>query len=160
MDAVERARHLDDVLVAWAREWTSGGLFGEIEHRDEPDPRGDYHWLIRVRGEEKDVITLWWRLGQRRVHVECELMPAPEENHEALFRFLLTRNATLAPLHCAMGPEEGIYLVGSLALDEVNVAKVDEIVAATVTQVDEIYPTAMTMGHPRWYRRRPPRPAR
>ena len=50
--------------------------------------------------------------------------------------------------------------MGSLALDEVSVAKVDEIVAATVTQVDEIYPTAMTMGHPRWYRRRPPRPAR
>lgn len=160
MDASQRARHLDGLLVAWAREWTAGGLFGEIEHRDEPDPRGDYHWLLRVRGEEKDVITLWWRLGQRRVHVECELLPAPEENLEGLYRYLLTRNATLAPLHCAIGPEEGIYLVGSFDLDEVSVAKVDEIVAATVTQIDEIYPTAMSMGHARWYRRRPPRPAR
>ena len=156
----ERARHLDELLVAWAREWTAGGLFGEIEHRDEPDPRGDYHWLLRVRGEEKDVITLWFRLAPRRVHVECELIPAPEENVETLFRFLLARNATLVPLHAAIGPEDGLYLVGSFALEEMSAAKVDEIVATTVTAVDEIYPTAMTMAHPRWYRRRPPRPAR
>ncbi len=160
MDATQRASHLNRLLAAWASEWTAGGLFGEIEHRAEPDARGDYHWLLRVRGEEKDVITLWWRLGKRRVHVECEVMPAPEENLETLYRFLLTRNATLAPLHCAIGPEEGIYLVGSLGLDEVTIPKVDEIVAATLTQVDEIYPTAMSLGHPRWFRRRPSRPAR
>ena len=156
----ERARHLDELFAAWAREWTAGGLFGEIEHRDEPDPRGDYHWLLRVRGEERDVITLWFRLGQRRVHVECELIPAPEENVETLYRFLLVRNAMLSPLHCAIGPEEGIYLMGSFALEEMSVEKVDEIVATSVTAIDEIYPTAMSMAHPRWYRRRPPRPAR
>lgn len=159
MDESGPRRHLDELLGAWTRDWSAGGLFSEIEHRDEPDPRGDYHWLVRVRGEEKDVVTLWWRLGRRRVHVECELMPAPEENLETLYRFLLTRNATLTPLHCAIGPEEGIYLVGSIAIDELSVARIDEIVAATLTQVDEIYPTAMTMGHPRWYRRRPPRSA-
>ena len=156
----DRARHLDALLRAWAREWTAGGLFGEIEHRDDADPRGDYHWLLRVRGEEKDVITLWFRLGQRRVHVECEVLPAPEENAEALYRFLLVRNATLSPLHAAIGPEEGIYLAGSFALEEISVEKVDEIVATSVRAIDEIYPTAMSMAHPRWYRRRPPRPAK
>ncbi len=152
-----RAQQLDELLVTWAREWTSGGLFGEIEHRDEPDARGDYHWLVRVRAEEKDVITLWWRLGQRRVHVECELVPAPEENVEALYRYLLKRNAGLAGLHCAIGPEEGIYLVATMDFADASLARVDELVAACVTYVDEMYPTAMSLAHPRWYRRAPRR---
>lgn len=153
----ERAEHLDALLTTWAAEWTSSGLFGEIEHREEPDGRGDYHWLVRVRTEEKDVITIWWRLAQRRVHVECELLPAPEENHEELFRYLLKRNAGLAGLHCAIGPEEGIYLVTSLDYADVSLARIDELVAATLTYVDEMYPTAMLMAHPRWYRRAPRR---
>jgi hypothetical protein len=153
----ERAEHLDALLATWAREWTSGGLTGEIEHRDEPDARGDYHWLVRVPSEEKGVITIWWRLAQRRVHVECELLPTPEESHESLYRYLLTRNARLGVVHCAIGPEEGIYLVGAMDLAEVSVARVDEVVAACVTYVDEMYPTAMSIAHPRWYRRAPRR---
>ena len=66
---------------------------------------------VRLRGEEKDVITLWLSLRQRTVHVETEVMPAPEENREALYRYLLVKNADLRDLHLAIGPEDGIYLV-------------------------------------------------
>ena len=53
--------------------------------RAAPDDRGHYHWMIRLRGEEKDVIALWLTLRQRTVHVETQLMPAPEENRETLY---------------------------------------------------------------------------
>jgi hypothetical protein len=89
------------------------------------------------------------------VHVETELMPAPEENREALLRFLLVKNAELREVHFAIGPEEGIYLMTQIPINEVDVDRLDELVGATLTYVDEIYPTAMTLGLPALYRRRP-----
>ena len=156
----DAATRLDDTLQRWAALWHASSFVGHIEHQALPDDKGHYHWLIRLKGDEKDVITLWLSLRQRSVHVETELMPAPEEKREELYRYLLVKNHELRELHLAIGPEEGIYLAGSFALEEMSVEKVDEIVATSVTAIDEIYPTAMSMAHPRWYRRRPPRPAR
>jgi hypothetical protein len=125
-----------------------------VEHQPMPDDRGHYHWLIRLKGEEKDVITLWLSLRQRTVHAETEVTPAPEENRETLYRYLLTKNAELRELHLAIGPEDGIYLMAQIPILEVTTERLDEVVGATLTYVEEIYPTAMTMGLPSLYRRR------
>lgn len=150
--AVER---LDAVVRTWVDQWRAGGQVGEVEHRPEPDPRGHYHWLVRVRAGEKQIVTIWLALRQRTVHVETEVTPAPEENREELYRYLLTRNADLREVHLAIGPEAGIYLVAAVPVGEVDVARLDELVGATVTYLDEIYPTAMSLGLPALYRRRP-----
>lgn len=148
------AERLDAVVRQWGEQWRAGGLAGETEHRTTPDDHGHFHWLVRLRGEEKDTITIWLTLRQRTVYLETELMPAPEENRETLFRYLLVKNADLRGLHVAIGPEDGIYLVTSVPTGELTVDRLDELVGATVTYVDEIYPTAMTMGLPALYRRR------
>src|SRR5487761_2551576 len=148
------ARLLDEVVNEWARQWRASGLVGEIEHRDEPDDLGHVHWLVRVASEEKDHVAIWLTLRQRTVRVETELCPAPEENLADLFRYLLVKNADLAPLHLAIGPEAGIYLVGQVPVGEVDVERFDELVGACLKTVDELYPTAMSIGLPAWYRRR------
>lgn len=146
---------LDAVVREWVEQWRAGGQVGEVEHRREPDDRGHYHWLVRVRAEEKGYVTIWLALRQRTVHVETEVTPAPEENREEVYRYLLTRNADLREVHLAIGPEAGIYLVAAVPVGEVDVERLDELVGATLTYVDEIYPTAMSMGLPALYRRRP-----
>jgi hypothetical protein len=149
----DSARRLDDTVNAWADQWHASALLG-VEHQVLPDDRGHFHWLIRLKGEEKDVITLWLSLRQRTVHVETEVTPAPEENRETLYRYLLTKNAELRELHLAIGPEDGIYLMAQIPILEVTTERLDEVVGATLTYVEEIYPTAMTMGLPTLYRRR------
>jgi hypothetical protein len=149
----DSARHLDATVNSWAKEWHASALLG-VEHQELPDDRGHYHWLIRLKGEEKDVITLWLSLRQRTVHVETEVTPAPEENRETLYRYLLNKNAELRELHLAIGPEAGIYLMAQIPILEVTTERLDEVVGATLTYVEEIYPTAMTMGLPSLYRRR------
>jgi hypothetical protein len=140
-------------VSAWAREWHASALLG-VEHHALPDDRGHFHWLIRLKGDEKDVITLWLSLRQRTVHVETEVTPAPEENREELYRYLLVKNAELRELHLAIGPENGIYLMAQIPILEVTKERLDEVVGATLTYVEEIYPTAMTMGLASIYRRR------
>jgi hypothetical protein len=149
----DSAGRLDVTVSTWAKEWHASALLG-VEHHEQPDDRGHYHWLIRLKGEEKDVITLWLSLRQRTVHVETEVTPAPEENRETLYRYLLTKNAELRELHLAIGPEDGIYLMAQIPILEVTTERLDELVGATLLYVEEIYPTAMTMGLPSLYRRR------
>ncbi|MGD0055424.1 MAG: type III secretion system chaperone [Acidimicrobiales bacterium] len=153
-DAPER---FNEVVTSWARQWREGGMLGEVEHQHAPDDKGHWHWLIRLHGDEKDVITIWLSLRQRTVHVETELMPAPEENHEELYRFMLVKNAELRLVHLAIGPEAGIYLMSEVPVGDLGVERLDELVGATMTYVDEIFPTAMTMGYGSLYRRRPKR---
>lgn len=148
----DSADRLDETIKAWSEQWT-GTLLG-IEHQASPDDRGHFHWLIRFKGDEKDVITLWLSLRQRSVHAETEVMPAPEENREELLRFLLLKNAEMRDVHFAIGPEEGIYLMTQIPMNELDLDRLDELVGATLTYVDETYPTAMMMGLPALYRRR------
>jgi hypothetical protein len=81
-------------------------------------------------------------------------MPAPEDNIEALYRYLLVKNHELRELHLAIGPEAGIYLVTQVPIGELTVERMDELVGATVTYVDDMFPTVMSMGLPSIYRRR------
>ncbi len=147
------SERLDATINEWALQWNAGALLG-IEHQAGPDDRGHVHWLVRLKGDERDVITIWLSLRQRSVHVETEVMGAPEENREALYRYLLVKNAELRELHLAIGPEDGIYLVAKVPINEVTVERLDELVGAALTYVDEIYPTVMTMGLSSLYRRR------
>jgi hypothetical protein len=149
----DSADQLDKTVSSWAAQWQASALLG-IEHQALPDDRGHFHWLIRLKGEEKDVITLWLSLRQRTVHVETEVTPAPEVQKEMLYRYLLVKNAELRELHLAIGPEDGIYLMAQIPIREVSVERLDEVVGATLTYVEEIYPTAMSMGLPSLYRRR------
>lgn len=153
----DAAARLNEMLQSWAAQWDANSFVGHIEHQPLPDDKGHFHWLIRLKGEEKDVITLWLSLRQRTVFAETELMPAPDEHREELYRYLMVKNHELRELHLAIGPEEGIYLVTQIPVAELTIDRMDELVGATVHYVDELYPTAMSMGLASVYRRRRPR---
>jgi hypothetical protein len=150
----DAAARLNVTLQEWATLWNASSFVGHIEHQPLPDDKGHFHWLVRLKGEEKDVITLWLSLRQRTVFAETELMPAPDEGREELYKYLLVKNHELRELHLAIGPEEGIYLVTQIPIQELTIERLDELVGATVHYVDEMYPTVMTMGLPSVYRRR------
>ena len=145
---------IDAALDEWSTEWFASGALTAIESTGQPDERGHHRWLVRLRGEEKDFVTLWLTLRQRTVHIEAQVMPAPEENIGEVYRYLLAKNAELYELHLALGPEAAIYLVGRVPADELDAARLDEICGAALHYVDEIFPTAMSMGLGSLYRRR------
>ena len=78
-------------------------------------------WYLRLRGEEKDFVTVWLTIRQRTLHYETQVMPAPEVNIGETFEYLLRRNTDLHQMRFALGAEDAVYLVG-----EVPVASVTE----------------------------------
>lgn len=103
-------------------------------------------WFIRLRGEEKDVWTAWWTLGQRTLAFETYLMPAPEENRAEVFEHLLRRNHKLTGLALEIGEEDAVFLRGSLPVAAVTDAELDRILGSMWAAVELIFRPAMRLG--------------
>jgi hypothetical protein len=107
---------------------------------------GHYRWYVRLAGEERATFTIWFTLRQRSLFFETQLLPAPEENHAALYEFLLRRNATLHGLTFSIGPEDGIFLGGHVPVAAVDAAELDRITGSTYAYVERFFRPAMRIG--------------
>ena len=140
-----------------ARELATEGLLVAAERQDVTDRTASFRWYLRFKGDEKDFITVWFTLQQRTLHHEAQFMPAPEENAGEVFAYLLRRNASLFGMWFSLGPEDAIYLVGRVPARLIDDDELDRIAGSSVIYVDDHFPSAMTMGYPKTYRRRPRR---
>lgn len=134
---------LEARLDAWlAAERADNEAIESVERAE-----GDVvRWYIRMRGDEKDVWTAWWTLGQRTLQFETYLMPAPEENRAEVFEHLLRRNQKLTGLHLELGDEDAVFLRGSLPVAGVTDAELDRILGSMWAAVELVFRPAMRIG--------------
>ena len=146
------------VIDGWAeRELADGSALVAADRQAGGDPvTGAPRWYLRMRGEEKEFVTVWLTLRQRTLHHEAQFMPAPETNTEATWQYLLKRNADLLGMCFALGPEAAVYLMGKVPVERVDDEELDRIMGASLSYTDECFPTAMTLGYEGMYRRRSP----
>ena len=146
------------LIDAWAgRELAAGGALVAVDRQPGGDPlTGAPRWYLRLRGDEKEFVTVWLTLRQRTLRHETQFMPAPETNIEATWEYLLKRNADLIGMSFALGEEDAVYLVGRVPVARVDDEELDRIVGASLAYTDECFPTAMAIGYEGRYRRRPP----
>ena len=131
-------------IEAWlARQLEDNPVVAAVE-RDETS--GERRWFVRVRGEAKDVFTIWFHLRQRTLHYETYMMPAPEENHGALYEHLLRRNRRLYGAAFAIGDEDAIFLIGQIDNGAVDDDELDRILGSLYQWVEQYFPTALRIG--------------
>lgn len=140
------------LLDAWAQLLLDEELLLAVESGLSSD--GKRQWLLRFAGEEKQFVAIWMTLRQRTVYVEIELMPPPEENVSEVLTIAMTKNFDLFPLHLAIGPDNGMYLVMRFPVGDASNGLFDEISGAALRYVDELFPTLMARGYASAYRRR------
>lgn len=107
---------------------------------------GPLSWFVRVTGEERDAFTIRYHLRQRTLHYETYFMPAPEENHEQLYRHLLGRNLKLYGASFAIGAEDAVYLVGQLPLALINPDELDRVLGSLYIWMEQFFRPAMRIG--------------
>jgi hypothetical protein len=112
-------------------------------------------WYLRLRGEEKDFVTVWLVMRQRTLHHEAQVMPAPETNVRETFEYLLRRNEGLYQMRFALGPEDAVYLVGEVPVRAVDESELDRIMGSSLAYVESVFPVAMSIGFEGRYKRRP-----
>ena len=103
-------------------------------------------WLVRLKGEDKNVITVWLTLGQRSLHYETYFMPAPEENVESCWEYLLRSNRRLIAMRFALGAEDAVYLMGQVPLSSLDVEALDSVVGSAYAYSEQHFRSAMRIG--------------
>jgi hypothetical protein len=141
----EELQALDARISAWLAEQLEENPVVAAVERDRES--GERRWFVRVRGEEKDVFTIWFTLRQRTLHYETYVMPAPEENHAAFFEHLLRRNLKLYGASFAIGDEDAIFLVGQLANAAVDDDELDRLLGSLYHWVEQFFRPAMRIGY-------------
>lgn len=111
------------------------------------EDNGVRRWLIRLTGEEKQFISVWFSLRQRSLSVEAYFMPGPEENVEQLWTYLLRLNARIAGLRFAIGLEEAVYLMGAIAVRNVTDDELDRLLGAAYAYSEAYFRPAMRIGY-------------
>ena len=113
----------------------------------EQGPQGERRWYVRINGEEKDVWTIWFTLGQRTLHYETYLVPAPEENHARFYEHLLRRNRRLTGLKLEIGVEDAVFLAGSTPVRQVTASVIDGVLGSMYAATELIFRPAMRIGY-------------
>ncbi len=134
-----------------AAELIDGWLAAELERnpmlvavdRDDEHP---HRWFARMQGEERSYTTIWLTLGQRALHAETYVLPAPEENHAAFYENLLRRNRVMHRLAFCIGDEDAVYLVGHVPVRHIDEDELDRVVGSTWAYVEQFFRPALRIG--------------
>lgn len=121
------------------------GAHDHIVAVDRPDD-GSPRWFVRMRGDDKDVTTVWLTLGQRMLRYETYVMPAPEENAGELYEHVLRRNDSLVGAHFSIGLEDAIFLRGELPIAQASLAEVDRILGTLYASVEQCFHGLLRIG--------------
>ena len=141
-------RELDAVatrIEAWLeRQRTENPVVAAVERDTES---GERRWFVRLRGDEKDVFTIWFHLRQRTLQYETYVMPAPEENQGALYQYLLRHNPKLYGAAFGIGDEDAVFLAGQIANDAVDDDELDRILGSLYQWTERFFRPAMRIGY-------------
>lgn len=135
---------LEARIDIWLREQRAENPVIDAVERGEP---GERRWYVRLLGDERGPFTVWLTLRQRSLHHETYVMPAPIERHGELYEHLLRRNARMHAMAFAIGPEDALYLVGQVPVEEVTDERLDQLVGSVWAYVEQFFRPAMRIGY-------------
>ena len=122
------------------QEWlsTSG-----VEHAAGARP-GEY--VVQLPGEAKLATTVSLLLSDRGLSASAFVVRRPDENHEAFYRWLLTRNSRLPGVAFALDRLGDVYLVGRLPVQGVTVETVDGLLGSLLATADTAFNDLLALG--------------
>ena len=139
----EELDRLEQQIDEWLHRFNDENEVMVALDRGEP---GERRWYVRLQGIEKDFTTVWLRLGQRALHAEAYMMPAPEENVGEVYERLLRRNRSIHGLAYAIGVEDAVFLVGEVPNDGISEGHVDRLIGSVWEYVERDFPPTIRLG--------------
>ena len=101
---------------------------------------------ITLPGERKLQTTCRLEIGAHALGIHAFVCRKPDENHEAVYRWLLERNLKMYAVAFAVDSAGDIYLDGRLPLQSVTVQELDRVLGAVLTYADESFNTILELG--------------
>ncbi|MET1075740.1 MAG: YbjN domain-containing protein [Umezawaea sp.] len=103
-------------------------------------------FFVTLPGTKKLQTNCWLVAGRHALLVEAFVCRKPDEAHEAVYRFLLRRNAKLYGVHYTVDTEGDIYLVGRIGLAAVTADELDRVLGQVVEAADGDFNALLEIG--------------
>lgn len=124
-----------DLIEAYA---TENGI--EYERFD------DTHLAVNLPGEKRLKTAVLLTVGTQALEVQAFVMRHAEENHEALYRSLLQRNARTYAVHWAIDDTGDVYLIGRVPVAAIDADELDRIFGSVLEYADGAFNTLLELG--------------
>ncbi len=114
----------------------------DVEHQ-EPQP-GTF--VANLPGQKRLKTACWLVVGAHGLAVEAFVVRKPDENHEQVYRWLLSHNARMFAVSWSIDDSGDIYLTGRLPLAAVTADTVDRLLGAVLDYADSAFNTLLELG--------------
>lgn len=126
-----------------AAEVVRGHLASSGLEYEEPRP-GTF--VAVLPGERKLRTTVSLVVGEHGLGVNAFVVRRPDENHEAVYRWLLERNRRTALVAYSLDHLGDVYLSGRLPLETVTPDGMDQVLGAVLEYSDGAFNTLLELG--------------
>ncbi|MDJ0346677.1 YbjN domain-containing protein [Streptomyces sp. H10-C2] len=110
---------------------------------ESPEP-GTY--VAKLPGTRKLSTTCSLIVGKHTLSLNAFVVRRPDENHEAVYRWLLERNLRLYGVSYAIDRLGDVYLAGRIPLAAVTADEVDRLLGAVLENADGSFNTLLELG--------------
>lgn len=116
----------------------------EAELEWESPDAGSY--VVKLPGTRKLSTTVSLIVGKHSLSLNAFVIRHPDENHEAVHRWLLERNLKLYGVAYAVDSLGDVYLAGKLPLTAVTPEEVDRLLGSVLEAADGSFNTLLELG--------------
>lgn len=102
--------------------------------------------VVALPGERRLKTNTILSIGEHSVRVEAFVCRRPDENFEAVYKFLLKRNRRLYGVAYTLDNLGDIYLVGWMSNSSVDADELDRILGQVLEAVDSDFNTLLELG--------------
>ena len=106
----------------------------------------DGHFVVALPGTHKLSTTCSLLVGDHTLSVNAFVVRAADENHAAVYRWLLEHNARLSGIAYALDRLGDVFLVGRVPLAAVTADGVDRLLGSVLDAADSSFDTLLELG--------------
>jgi len=128
---VSSADGLEEILRAGGFEYT----------RPEPNTIG-----VNLPGAQRLKTTCWLTVGDHALSIEAFVVRKPDENVDAVHRWLLHRNARMYVVSWSVDDAGDIYLSGRLPLAAITEDEIDRVLGSVLEYADGSFNYLLQLG--------------
>jgi hypothetical protein len=107
---------------------------------------GEHAFVVTLPGTHKQKTNCNLIVGEHAMRIEAFVMRHPDENREALWEWLLQRNARMYGVAFSVDGAGDVYLMGRLPLHAVTEDELDRLLGAVLTYADESFDPMLEIG--------------
>ena len=103
-------------------------------------------FIVTIAGVRELSTTCSLSVGTSALTINAFVARKPDENHEAVYRWLLERNLKMYGVAFAVDTHGDIYLAGRVPLDSIDETEIDRLVGCVAEYSDTAFNTILELG--------------